>query len=767
MRNDIARNKAITLTIMIFVAAAAMLVSLAVILVINLSSAIDTLMTQAKTPHFVQMHSGKLDPVRLDDFVEQHSEIADYQVLDFLNIDAAEIIFDQKSLAGSVQDNGFSVQSKKFDYLLSLDGEVINVFAGEVYVPISYMRDGTANIGDQVEVAGKKFTVAGFLRDSQMNSLLSTSKRFLVNERDYAELREFGSVEYLIEFMLKDPSALGSFETEYITAGLEANGPTITYPLIKVLNAISDGLMIAVILLISALVVAIAFMCIRFTLLATIEEDYREIGVMKAIGLRVWDIKKIYLAKYAVIAISGSILGFTLSFLFRGMLLENIRLYMGESERSSSALLFGIIAVLFVFLVIIAYVNGVLGRFKKIPPAEAIRFGVAQEKSSIGQFFKLSTNRLFSTNVFLGMTDVLARKKLYATMLAVLVLAAFIIIVPRNLYNTISSDNIITHMGIGNSDIRIDIQQTDNISTKAAEIATAMEQDNSISKFVVLTTKSFRVRMNDGIEERIKVELGDHSIFPLAYSKGRAPNTENEIALSVTNADEMGKTVGDYITVMKAGQEKTLTVSGTYSDITNGGKTAKAIFTDNSADIMWTVINVELADESKLEAKVSEYARSFDFAKVSGIDDYKMQTFGSTIRSIGMASYAAHAVALTITVLITLLFMKMLVAKDRYSIAAMKAFGFTNSDIIAQYSARSVFVLMIGILLGTFLANTLGESLVGSVIGSFGASSFAFVVNPLEAYLIAPLLMVFSVLLATFFGTLDVEKIKIFEGVKE
>ena len=106
----------------------------------------------------------------------------------------------------------------------------------------------------------------------------------------------------MIEFRLKDLSALSEFETAYASAGLEANGPTITYPLFKTLNAISDGLLIAVILLISVLVVVIAFMCIRFTLLAKIEDDYREIGVMKAIGLRLSDIKKIYLAKYTAIA---------------------------------------------------------------------------------------------------------------------------------------------------------------------------------------------------------------------------------------------------------------------------------------------------------------------------------------------------------------------------------------------------------------------------------------------------------------------------------
>jgi putative ABC transport system permease protein len=752
---------------MIFVAAAAMLVSLAAILVINLSGAIDTLMTRAKTPHFMQMHSGEMDSAQLATFVEKHSEIVEYQVLEFLNIDGAQIIFEESSLAGSVQDNGFSVQSEKFDYLLDLDGNIIHVPDGEIYVPIPYLQEGLAKVGDRVQVSGKEFTVAGFLRDSQMNSLLSSSKRFLVSENDYAEIRGFGNVEYLIEFRLKDLSELGAFETAYTSAGLEANGPAITYPLFKTINAISDGLMIAVILLISALVVAIAFMCIRFTLLAKIEEDYREIGVLKAIGLRVSDIKKIYLAKYAAVAAAGSILGFALSLAFRGMLLENIRLYMGESESSSFALLFGIISVLLVFLAIIAYVNGVLGRFRKIPPAEAIRFGFSQEKSGGGKHFRLSMNKLFGTNVFLGLKDVLVRKKIYATMLAVLVISAFIIIVPQNLHNTISSNSFITYLGIGNSDMRIDIQQTDNVSEKVAEIAMAMENDNAISRFVVLTTKTFRVKMDDGSEERIKVELGDHSVFPLTYSMGMAPTAKDEIALSVGHANEMGKKVGDVLPLMIEGQEKKITVSGIYSDITNGGKTAKAVFTDTSADIMWSVISAEITDKSLLDEKIAEYADRFDFAKVSGIDEYIVQTFGSTISSVGKASYAAIAVALTITVLITLLFMRMLIAKDRYSIAVMKAFGFTNSDIKAQYVARSVFVLTVGILLGTLLANTLGEALASRVIASFGASSFEFVINPLAAYLLCPLMMVCAVLVATIFGTSDAGQIKIFENIKE
>ena len=63
------------------------------------------------------------------------TEINEYQVLEFLNVDGAQIIFDEGSLAGSVQDNGFSVQGEKFDYLLDLDGNVIQVSDGEIYVP--------------------------------------------------------------------------------------------------------------------------------------------------------------------------------------------------------------------------------------------------------------------------------------------------------------------------------------------------------------------------------------------------------------------------------------------------------------------------------------------------------------------------------------------------------------------------------------------------------------------------------------------------------
>ncbi|MEH7238574.1 ABC transporter permease [Bacillus sp. JJ1562] len=763
IRNDIVKSKIITFTTMIFVAAASMLVSLAAILIVNLTGALELLMTKAEAPHFMQMHSGEIDRDRLKSFAEENDKVEEYEIVEFLGIDGSQIILGDNSLANSVQDNGLSIQNEKFDYLLDLDGNIINVSDGEIYVPVAYMKDKTTEVGDKAVISGKEFTVAGYLRDSTMNSSLSASKRFLVSENDFAEIKDLGSIEYLIEFRLNDFSKIGEFESEYASAGLEANGPTVTYTLFKMMNGISDGMMIAVILLISALVVAIAFMSIRFTLLAKIEDDYREIGVMKAIGLRLSDIKKIYVAKYVSIAATGSILGFILSLLFQGKLLENIRLYMGKSENSSFALVLGIISILLVFLAIVGYVNFVLKKFRKISAAQAIRFGTSQEKKAGAKRFTLNGNKMFSTNIFLGIKDVLARKGLYTTMLIVLVISSFIIIVPQNLYNTISSKGFIQYMGIGHYDLRI---QT-NISDKTDEIVNTVESDSSVSKYTVLTTKTFKVKTNNGTEENIKVELGDHSAFPIEYSEGRAPVSDDEIALSTLNAEELGKKVGDYITLVSEGNEKELTVTGMYSDVTNGGKTAKAVFSDNSANIMWTIICVKLSDISLVDSKVSAYSDKFNFAKTSDIDEFVSQTLGSTISSVEVASYSAIAVALVITILVTLLFMKMLVAKDRNSIAVLKALGFTNSDIKVQYYSRSFIVLIIGIVLGTLLANTLGEVFAGMLIASFGASTFDFTVNPVQAYLLSPLMMAVIVLLATMFGTSSAGQINISEHIKE
>ncbi|MHA2788801.1 ABC transporter permease [Corynebacterium sp. S7] len=764
--NDIARSKLVTITMVLFVAAASALVSLATILTMNLSGAIDSLMTNAQTPHFLQMHTGPLDRERLEQFSLHDDRVDSFQVQEFLNLEGSQIYLGDASLSDSVQDNGVVTQNQSFDFLLDLNDQPIHPADGELWVPLAYMKDGSATVGESASIAGRDFVVAGFLRDSQMNSTLSSSKRFLISDRDFAAVREAGTVEYLIEFRLKDAADLGAFEADYVARGLEANGPTITYPLFRMINALSDGMMILILISVSLMVVLVAFLCIRFTLLTKIEQDTREIGVMKAIGLRIRDIKQIYLAKYVAIAVAGALLGYFLALAFQGSLRENIRLYMGTSSLDKYAPIVGVAGILLVLLAIIAYVNQVLNRLRKISPTEAIRFGEAAEKVSPTRVLKLSQNRALSVNAFLGVKDLLTRKKLYVTLFLILIISTIIMTVPQNIATTMSDKSFVQYLGIGQSDIIITLQQSDDIAGDTAQIEQAVAADPEIGRSVALLTKSYTTE-TAGQTQNIRIELGDHSVFPVAYISGSAPLTDTDIALSTINADELGKKVGDTLTVTIQGQPRDLMVSGIYSDVTNGGKTAKASFTDNQTDVLRAMMYLNTTDPNLIEAKVSALESEFSFAKVASVNTYTQQMFGDTIAQIKSISYIALLVAIGLTLLITLLFVQMIVVKDRREIAILKYCGFTTADITAQYLTRTLGVTIVAILLGIVLANTLGAWLAGLFLSQIGATSVRFITNPWLIYAAYPAFLALSVIFATMLGMRAAKQITIANNIRE
>ena len=770
IKNDIRKNKLITAAITAFILAAALLIALAASLTVNLFGAIDNMLLSAKSLHFMQMHTGGVDMEQLQSFADANESVEEYQVLKFLNIEGADIVIGDDSLAGSIQDNGLCVQGEKFDFLLNLNGEVIHPADGEIYIPIYYMQEGKIALGDTVTIHGISFTVTGFLRDSVMNAALVSSKRFLVSKADFERVRAFGQLENLIEFRLAEDVSFPAFEADYLSAGLPANGPpAITYAQVKMINSITDGIMIAVLVLISILVIIVAFLCIRFTLMARIEEDYKEIGVLKAIGMRVSQIKKLYLAKYGAIAGVACALGFLASLPLQTLFLQNIRLYMGESDSQLPGLLCGLLGVTVIYGVIMLYVNSVLRRFRKISAAQAVRFGASREKSKSARILRLSNNRLFSRNIFLGIKDVLSRNKLYVTMLMVLVISSFIMIVPQNISSTISADSFITYMGMGICDVNIGVMRTqvEDVEGKAAEVADVLEKDKNVEKYALFTGMMLDRKADDATMEKLRVAFGDFTAFPITYTKGRAPQSDSELALSVLNAEDLEKNIGDEIILVVDGTEKHLTVCGIYSDVTNGGRTAQAIFDTNNGDVLSVGIAVAFRDRQSIGAAITQYREQFPFAKVTGINESIGQMLGSMRDAIKMASVVAILVTALLTLLVTVLFMKMLVAKDCYPIAILKSLGFTSTDIRRQYLTRSATVLVLGVIIGTILANTLGELVGVAIVSSFGATTFHFEVNPWFDYLVSPLLIAVSVVAATMLGVAGIRALKISEHIKE
>jgi len=165
---------------------------------------------------------------------------------------------------------------------------------------------------------------------------------------------------------------------------------------------------------------------------------------------------------------------------------------------------------------------------------------------------------------------------MFGLLFIVFVISLFIIIVPVNLLNTLQSPRFIAYMGVGQSDIRMDLQQSGNTDQRFRSMITTLQKDQDIEKFSPLITSRFKVLGSDGVWENLNVETGDFSIFPLSYVDGAAPSSDHEIALSDLNAKELNKGVGDSLHLLAAGNETEMRISGIYQDVTNGGRTAKA-----------------------------------------------------------------------------------------------------------------------------------------------------------------------------------------------
>lgn len=195
-------------------------------------------------------------------------------------------------------------------------------------------------------------------------------------------------------------------------------------------------------------------------------------------------------------------------------------------------------------------------------------------------------------------------------------------------------------------------------------------------------------------------------------------------------------------------------------------KTAKATFEDTTAPTIWTDISIKLKDSTKLTKKMNQYKKDLPFAKTNNAEQFRDQTYGSTIQSLLMISIGAFLVALLVTGLITSLFIKLLLVKDKKEIATLKAIGFTNQEIRNQYLSRSLTILVIGLGLGTLLSMTLGKMMSGLVSVALGGVSIQLT-GSLLIYAGCPSLMQLVTYLTTRVVTAQAGKIEIAENLKD
>ncbi len=756
LRRDVMRNRVIIVVIFMLVALSAFLLASGSGLVIQLMTSLDAMFERSMTPHVVQMHAGDLDRDRIKAWATDNPLVSQHQIVEMIAVDGSSLTLGDWSTAEDtgVMDISFVIQNDKFDFLLGLDNLPVYPDPGQIGVPLYYREARDLAVGDLVQVdAGtvtREFRIACFVRDAQMNPAIIHSKRFLMHPEDYAELRaHLPDTEYLIEFRLYNSSQAGEFAGAYTEAGLPDRGPAVDHRLFRVFNALTDGMIAAVVIVLSLLLMLIAILCLRFTILATVEEDYREIGVMKAIGFGCRVIRRIYMIKYIALGGFAAAAGYLVSLVVGSRLSANITAFLGAAEPILVLRLLPAAGALLVYAMVVGAVSLVLRRVDRISAVNALRSGVVDGRLRRAGVLPLRTGRRSAVNMVMGIRDVVQRPGLLVLVVGIFAVCAVIMLVPFHLYSTMNDPSLISYMGIGRSDIRIDLRQNDLTGARFQGMMDTVSSDPDITRFSPLVTARFTLVHNDGTQESIAVETGDLEQFPVEYIRGSAPRGGNEIALSVLSAGDMEKGIGDSLLLKVNGEQRSMTIRGIYQDITNGGRTAKAeIAVGDEAVVRYTLI-ADVQPGVDVAGKTAEYSRLFHPARITDLDGYIDETMGQTIEQLADVVAVATVIGLVVAVLITALFLKMVLIKDTARIAVMRSLGFSLRHIRLQYYSMSLVLLATGVAFGTVLSNTLGERVVGFLWGFMGAAQIHFVIRPLYAYLLLPLLLAVAIVLTT------------------
>lgn len=779
IKNDLTRNKTGNIAFLLFMFLATALISVSVLIVSELLFSISGMYEKSAPPHFAQIHLGEVtDTKNLSEFMQNYEGLTDWQTQTLINLygDGITVITENETIDMSDcrLDISLVTQNKYFDYLLDDDGNIAEVQPGEIGFPVILLDKYPVKIGDHVNIelngVSKDFVVGKYIHDGAMNSSFASSTRILVTKEDFEVFHgSANTIETLIEARFTDTALASGFQTAYENAGLPQNGQAITYAAIFLLSAMTD-IMIAFILVFTGIILIwIASFCVKYTIMATMEEEISEIGTMKAIGLSHKDIRSIYLGKYVFLLAIGSILGYLFACLTSNIFTEHIVRTFVKQELSIGIRLLPIIACLLVLLITTLYCIKVLNKMKKVTIVNALVTGEGFAKRKRKVKIKLWNSHTKDINFTLSIKEAFHHFREYALVFFVVLLATMIMEIPMNLVSTFSSEKYMPYLGRAMTDVVLDFQIGEDGKTKYDKVMELLNKDPEIKDVKVYENK--RIAVENGEENyNLRVECGVGSGQGIHYIEGKAPESEGEIALSYNNSKQLEKKVGDIITVANTNGARKFVVCGIYQDITSGGLTAKSIGSVSDEEPEQYMMGIELLEGVDPKAKAEAYRSELGFGyEVEPVKEFVTQIFGSVMGQLGLASKLIALFGMIIIILVIVLFLKLRMVKDVAETAGLKAIGFTNTDIRLQYLYKIGSVSLIAVILGTIAFKPIGEAVVGGAfqMAGIGIVKMTFLSNIIVSYVLMPIAILIVVAIMVWICTMQVKKYNIVALINE
>lgn len=780
LKKDLMHRKSVNLILFLFITIATVFLASSVNNILVVSSSVDYYMDYANIPdvNLVAVNSGEKEKIMK--WIETEAPgVKDYGYQEMLSVEQKNL---HRENGKKFNAEGLSLflSEESSDYCKGFDpnGGALHLQDDEIGMPAFLMDKNDLKVGDKVRISlngrDKTFTLKTVVKDAAFGNDMVGMSRIFMNSDMYKEFKKTGSEQtYALYFI--NVSSISEFTEAQNLQSFPSVLNTVSRSMYSMIYSF-DLILAALLILVGICMILIALLVLRFTLLFTMEEEYREIGIMKAIGLRDKAIRRLYLVKYTFLVSSGAFLGLLISVPISCIMVAGVSVNMIMEDSGVNFFVNILCTLLIIFLVMLFCMN-CTRKLSRITAISAIRGGHSGESFAKASALYLFKQKYLRVPAYLGINDMLTHLKRYALLLVTFCISFVLITIPLNTINTMQSSEMASKFTV-NTDSAVYIKKIegkqDSAYRNSAQLKKGMQRVEREMKEkgydVELTASSiyflpFHAPGKKGNTKIMSLQIQGRNTEYLDYLEGSAPVLENEIAFSRLILEDNNWHIGDRIEADLNGETYKFIITGSYADYMQLGSSARlnAKLDLSKVDMFeyWNV-NVDMkTDKSQTELKdtLQKQFPDYEWYTAQEIVD---RNIGGIQESLSELLIPMTAMLCAVIMLITLLMEKLFIVREKGEIAMMKSIGFRNSSIRSWQVIRMILVALVSMLAAVPLSMLSNRFMLEPIFAIMGADVH-IQIDPVQVYLIYPGVLLLGIICATIFATGQIKRIHIRE----
>ena len=304
LKKDLKRKKTMNCILLLFVILSAMFAASSVNNIVAVSNGLDYYFEKAGMSDYIILTAEPNGEGTLGEMLDRESSVTDYRRENTIMCTAESFTKNGEKLADfAALALVLSIDGAELNYFDKDDNIIETVAPGEAYMSGPIVKRSGLKVGDTFEFKMGEteltLTYAGVAKDAFLGSEMMGNPRILMNNGDFEKMLADSTASSMIAGVYyidsTDISAVEAVVAE--TGNVKFDGSLRTVRTTYVMNMMVAGMLLVV----SICLIIVSFVVLRFTIGFTIAEEFREIGVMKAVGIKNSSIRGLYLAKYSAL----------------------------------------------------------------------------------------------------------------------------------------------------------------------------------------------------------------------------------------------------------------------------------------------------------------------------------------------------------------------------------------------------------------------------------------------------------------------------------